>query len=529
MVEKNTEYFASSEMSQRFDLIRHLIENSEIIPLVRGIAGMGKSQMAERVRQQAPANWSVCLLQASASLSPDQLFAHLARCTGKAINTQDLLLGLVGRFGSLRDQGIVPVILVDDAHLLPPTAMIALLRLFERHHRDAPLVSIVLFANEQIDLLLSTPQLQLMSTEAIQVIDLQPLKSDDATSFMHFLFQVEDLPASLQLDSSRLTKLYRATKGIPGPLREAILETISHSDRPQVSKVGLLGQHVRWIAPLSLLLVLILLFQDEFNQVFVKSAPTPESPAVDTEDSNTKREELLANNLPPRAVNPIVTQTDLEEKRFEPEEMTEVGGGILAHPAQAEPESKSVIDLASGEDEASQEESEEIPITEAQAPPLSVAEKEGVAVDPSIQQSSGIRPPVSPAKDEIPLPAAEEEPILRQTKDAHSEQALKVLNPIEPPDKGAWVKLRPPQHYTIQLLGVERLSSLQEFVIRHDLQSKVFYIQTLRNGRPWYPLFFGEFPDKLSAIQAQQELPSAIKRNGVWPRPFSELQKLLAK
>ena len=238
MVTNNSEYFSTLETAQRLDLLRHLIENSELVPLVRSPGGMGKSLLAERLQQLAPDNWLVCRFEASASLSPVHLLMHVARCIGWADMKGDPMQGLIARFESLREKGTTPVLLVDDAHLLPPTSLITLLRLYEHQLTGNPLVSIVLFANEQIDMLLSTPQLQIMSPQAIQVIDLLPFNREDATAYMQFLLQSEGLPADLKLDDQRLTRIYRETGGVPGLLRQAILDAISEGENPAPRATG---------------------------------------------------------------------------------------------------------------------------------------------------------------------------------------------------------------------------------------------------------------------------------------------------
>ncbi|MGD8590203.1 MAG: ATP-binding protein, partial [Chromatiales bacterium] len=156
-VSDKSPFFTTLELTQRLDLIFHLIENVEIIPLIRGAEGGGKSTLAMRVRQAAPANWSICLLEADSAISPERLLANISRYFGWIDQQTGGLEGLVNCFEIMRDEGQVPVLLIDDAQRLSATAMITLLRLFERQRSGEPLVSIVLFGDEHINLLLATP------------------------------------------------------------------------------------------------------------------------------------------------------------------------------------------------------------------------------------------------------------------------------------------------------------------------------------------------------------------------------------
>jgi hypothetical protein len=133
---------------------------------------------------------------------------------------------LADRFELLRKRGRIPVLLIDDAQMMPPTSLIILLRLFERQVEGARLVSIVLFANEQIDLLLSTPQLQVMSPQAIQTIDLPVLSPEETKDFMRFVLRSEGLSDSFVLDEGKLARLHKETGGVPGALATKILNEI---------------------------------------------------------------------------------------------------------------------------------------------------------------------------------------------------------------------------------------------------------------------------------------------------------------
>ena len=101
--------------------------------------------------------------------------------------------------------------------------------------------------------------------------------------------------------------------------------------------------------------------------------------------------------------------------------------------------------------------------------------------------------------------------------------------PQDPLHRDEWVLARPPGHYTLQLLGVEDLAELKDFIRRHQLQGELFYIKTWRNGRPWYPLLFGEFTDKQGALEAKRRLRGKLQRQDAWPRPFAALQAILKR
>jgi DamX protein len=91
-------------------------------------------------------------------------------------------------------------------------------------------------------------------------------------------------------------------------------------------------------------------------------------------------------------------------------------------------------------------------------------------------------------------------------------------------DGQVWVASQPPGNYTLQLLAVGNLQSIQSFIRKHGLSGEVFTIKTRRKGQPWYPLLWGSFSDRDAAQLASKQLPPAIRKAGFWARTFASLQ-----
>jgi len=93
-----------------------------------------------------------------------------------------------------------------------------------------------------------------------------------------------------------------------------------------------------------------------------------------------------------------------------------------------------------------------------------------------------------------------------------------------------WIWSQDPTSFTIQLAA----SSSEEAVLgmkrRLSLPTEELGVaQGRRNGKAWYVLIYGSFPDKESAAGTIQRLPPALKRTGPWPRSFSSLQDELSR
>ncbi|MEW8563826.1 MAG: AAA family ATPase, partial [Candidatus Thiodiazotropha sp.] len=483
------DYFSTTEISARLDLVRHLIENSELVPLVRGSSGIGKTLLASRIQQLAPENWSVCHFEADPTMQPERLLATIARCCGLPDIAGELLQRLVDRFEVLRKRGRIPVLLVDDAQMLPPTSLITLLRLFERQLDGVRLVSIVLFADEQIDLLLSTPQLQIMSPQAIQVIDMPLLTRQETTAYMLFLLKNEGLSDQLALDEIKLNRIFRETKGNPGPMASAILNALGEDGDEKRGGFNLSGYRKQLLfggVPL-LLLVLLLLFLGPISSLFEPEpasspkgygekeiAPLPAPAAITQQEVppvEVAQREPATPGIPDAAVEERgevgalvveepATTTDLSEQAFEEEGAAEDESPVATVERQ---ESGPAIDDKPAAKEELVEEVVEEAAEDAEAEVVAPAPREvaaAVEVDDERQQPVSEKIEVAKAPEPMAVTQGEKtagiesqsaEISVRRASPADVTETAATTD--KPPEDASrvWVMSRSPNSYTLQL------------------------------------------------------------------------------
>jgi DamX protein len=523
---ESEDIFSTPESEARLDLIKHLIENSELVPLVRGMSGIGKSLLASRLHSGAPKNWAVCHFSADSMMQPERLLAQIARCNGLPDAKEDNIKRLVNRFEMLRKRGTIPVLLIDDTQELPPTSLITLLRLYERQVSGAPLVSLVLFANEQIDMLLSTPQLQIMSPQSIQVIDLPPLTREEADTYMDYLLKTEGLDRGLALDESRMSRIYRETRGAPGPLAKAILEAFGESGAASKPILGKLNQPLVWgAASLAVLLLLVLVFQESLNQLFTPDVSLSDEPVANAEIAHVAEPSAQPKKKPqaqivlpkPGAAGPAKVVDAPSEVQINPASEIE----------RQPPDVSSVVPEA-------------VPET-SEPEPIEPVEHESASEPDGVTQEAVVEPttPSTPIDDravEVPEQQVAKANLESKVMDEpvaapdappaeQPESAVEVKIPTKPTVLRSleWVRERAPGSYTIQILAVENVESIQPVIDKHHLQGRAFSVRTERQGRAWYPLLLGEFPNRTAAVEAIKQLAPEIQKNGAWARSLASL------
>ncbi|MCG7983330.1 MAG: AAA family ATPase [Candidatus Thiodiazotropha lotti] len=580
----SNEFFSTPEVTAHLDLIRHLIENSELVPLVRGAEGSGKSLLASRLQQMAPENWMVCHFSAEPTLQPERLLAFIARCSGLPDIAGDLMQRLADRFEVLRKRGRTPVLLVDDAQMLPPTSLMTLLRLFERQVEGDRLVSIVLFADEQIDLLLSTPQLQVMTPQSIQAIDMPVLTRQEANGFMGHLLKNEGLSDNFTLDETKLNRLYKETGGVPGPLASAILSEVGIQGEAKPEALSGYRKQLLMIGvPVVSVILLLLLLQGPINSLFEPIDEPQAEPKVsqpEAEDIVLPPPDAVAQNLVPNPNPPVDPHetADLASmtpalddqqvvKAAEPR-LAEVGQSGMAEQSQEQVNRVDPVSMDYTADAAA-------PTDDREAEAGKAVEQEIVAEVGELEKSAEmvvetVEPSASPEaelSEPAPLPdlvPAAEEATANVTTDsppavtaADTTVEAEPVEPIEPPaavaevkevgaepvevvapatepkvetdpfaESAAWIKSQPGENYTLQLIAVENLASLNRYISLNSLDNQVVTVKTLRKGAPWYALIWGSFANRDLALAAQSDLPAAVRKGGVWARSFASLQNL---
>lgn len=525
-VVQGQQFFSTPEITQRLDLLRHLTDNSERVVVLRGGEGAGKSTIFQRYQQVARSEWLICPIVSNPMLHPEQLFALLGRCFGVQGDDERSVDLLVERFEALGDEGRTPVIAVDDAHQLPLSTIIALLRLHERRTGDHSLVRVFLFAEPQIDDLLQTPQIKAMNLQVLQMLDLPLFSRDQVAAFIAYISGGNAGIGEL-VDDAEIDRIARASGGVPGLIEEQVIQLRSRvpGGTSVQSRRGLLGLPLPTLmggGAVVVLVIIALLFQGEINSLFEGEDGALELPGTMQEIELTVPAEV------PRALPAAADESDDRQP-------TSVVGMT---PPEAEPV---MVEFPDAQTEG--EVAEEQPLMTAKETP---SEPDGAdQPDPVVLQESVTDLPVKPIVERLVDPSvAVVAPVSSPAMKSEPEEApreilavaskLKVqTRPVEAVDatlRGeAWLQLQRPAAYTLQLIGVQSWAAADAFIQRHKMGDEGAIFETVRQGKPWFSVIYGVYDSREAAVAARAKLPVEGGRNSAWPRTFSSIQQAIKK
>lgn len=81
--------------------------------------------------------------------------------------------------------------------------------------------------------------------------------------------------------------------------------------------------------------------------------------------------------------------------------------------------------------------------------------------------------------------------------------------------------------YVMQMLGSSDRKSAQNFVAKWSGQVKggLYWFETVRDGKPWFVVSSGAYPDKKAATAAVARLPQQLRSQSPWVREVGQIQQ----
>jgi len=259
-------YYLTPEISQRLNLIRHLIQNSEELILVLAEAGYGKTSLLNQLKtvaRQQCEHWWIYTPISNANLSIESLISTLlialnVRHDGKS--SQVLQDSLRNHIAATRYNGQLPVLLVDDAHLLP----LATLRfIVELASQGEPLtrMRVVLLTEPQLTQILATPEFTMIQNNLIHTIDVPTLSQTQVRDYLQFRLQNSKYRHVHPFNSNEIIKkIYLESAGIPSQINiiaQRLLRQFITERLPASYMSRNMEFQNRWLFNIPLILVLI--------------------------------------------------------------------------------------------------------------------------------------------------------------------------------------------------------------------------------------------------------------------------------
>jgi len=457
-------YYPFDSFEQRLHVLDHLVQGPDLLVLVIGESGSGKTSLLLRYLDTSAGNWQAGRIRIDRTNLPDPA------STGAKQNGYPVFI---------QQDVNNPIVIVDDAHALPETDLRFLLQKALVPASSDKIKRLVLLGEPLLSKNIATISEAVAADMAINKITMPVLTRIETDSYLQYRTALAGYTGESLFKPAVIKKIHQKSAGLPGHINEHADQWLKRKYSPKSPGGGILTvlenipfKAVGWAVAAIVAAVLGLFV---FNQLGSGPSPLPD---------NHKASRPIF-----RAKIPVVPNPDTPK----------FVSRVIPTPEESIPPAAAEISV-------------QPPIEESVPPAAAEISEQPPAVEHPEELAKIPPPPVKPPQALTPpiKPAAQKRGRLKNTIYRES-----------------WLLDQNASFYTLQVLGVRNEESLLNFIKANKLLRKqnVAYFKTVYKGQQWYPLLYGVYPTKSEAADAVKELPDKVQKSIPWIREISALQK----
>jgi len=484
------EYYLTPGLKGVTQQLAHLAFFGDGLSLVMGVAGAGKSALAEVLEAQLAHADDLVRLSFEAEVALAEGVEKIARGLGLlasgSLSVGEILAELRHFAQSLSHDKKLAILIIDNAHYLDDQCIGALVSLMQGRTESNFGLHLILLAKPGLD----------KRIDALQILDVPVYDFDiPAVSPSELAVLLERKGFSDEIaDAAQLQKIWAQSQGVPGLALSQLNVAQNVADDSATnskSPINLPLGHVAAVVLLVLVLSWSLLGRDGGEDEVSKGVIPVELEASGAADTLTDSVEEIpsmsdAAGDVERAESLVAAQVDIP--------VSGVAGSDLA-PVVVEGEDPLVQqEVALSSSVGSAEVSSSIKLQQATPRP---------AVEPSpTSVLDDLQPVVVPA----------------ETSNNISEDAF-----IEASE--AFILAQNEQHYTLQVIAASRREALEAYLDRQPNRDSLKMYRGTRQGKSWFVIVQGAYSTRAAAADGAKRLPAEQANAGPWPRRFKSIQE----
>jgi len=541
----SNEFFEGGNRSQVRDQIVERAMYSESLISVSGCLGSGKTSLLAAITRSFGEEAVIVNIVATLFMNPDQFMDQLVgalQLPGEFESIQDRAHAVVHLAGQLQMDARSLLIQVDDAHELSSEVLKELVAL--KKGAAAESMHVILFGESQLGNVLENT-LEHDQLAILAEFELDGFGSEATIDYVQFKLGIAGYTQKMPLPGSVLGSIHNSSNGMPGAINALVRDAL---DKEFAADVGVAGVELGALE--SQFSADVAIDENEFTADELEEFSAARE--VDVPDSTLDETSSAARYFVAAAILLVVFVAAIA--MFRPNQEVEADVAQISVPVSG------ALPVASSSQSAMPALAPEAIAEEDSLPAIAQRLRasslsQNVTEDESEQGGAATGTIIRTAEVEpasvVALAAAEPEPEL-------------VLKPVPVPDPAAIASSPAPlaatgtagrtpepvtvdsnanelssfernllsypsANYTVQIVGAASEANIQAFVTAAQLSVSAGYFGTLLNGKPWYVVVAGNFPDRESAAALLSALPDSAKASGPWVRSLAGIQSDIQK
>ncbi|HZW25254.1 MAG TPA: AAA family ATPase [Gallionella sp.] len=211
-----TFFFSGANRGEILDALVYSLSESEGIIKVSGEVGSGKTMLCRMLLERLPKHIDTVYL-ANPSLSREEMLYAIA--DGLGLNVEGERVGIImhGIQAKLEErarEGKRVVVLVDEAHAMPPDTLEELRLLYNLQIGNFKLLQIILFGQPELNHKLDQPNMRQLKDRIVHHFNMQPMSHNTLESYLMFRMRAAGYRGPNVFSPQALKLIGRASDGL---------------------------------------------------------------------------------------------------------------------------------------------------------------------------------------------------------------------------------------------------------------------------------------------------------------------------
>jgi DamX protein len=509
--------YVSPTLQQRLDLIEHLIEFGRQIIVLSGSIDSGKSTLLNYFADTRRGGWYPIRVHGGPGLTADGLLDALAtelEVVADSPGEQTLGDKVQSRIAALERTGKVVVLLVDDAEQLLPEASTLIVKLA---HADDQFVElrVLLAADLDQSALLETLQRAHPQHGLVHVVEIPRLIETQVRALIEQRMLATELDVADYFSAQDYARISAAADGMVGKivtLARQHLAGIAAPTRARPRRKGQGPSRTQFNVLFGVLAAAAVGFGAWWatRSPLIATAPQTETIEVTPSAANTSQEDAAEKvAAPPVTSDHGVPASDTESPAAQ----------TIPLEIPVSPESSKTLESEASpppQNGVANESAPQAPAT-AQVTP------------PAAEDKTAMTTPVAPVAEPAPItspPAPPPEPPVKTAAIQPAPVASPPL-PVVGNFSADWLLKQPAGAHTLQLFGVRERAAAERYRNQRGIGKQSVILTGALDGKPWYVVAYGVYPNRTAALAAMSRLPAALQDTKPWARSIGSLRDAL--